>query len=374
MSTSTHPIIILSDSDVEDAFSSTYYTPASPDYSPASLGNTSSDSKTESDPSEDLSEDRSAPLAITPFPDDPYMQIRRAYYATNEESSDSLSSSTIPPPPAPVCPCRKARLLQPYEPEPFMQPFRYHPNGMTFIHTARKRVRAPQAHIASPPVLPSPPVVPSSPLSHPRDSVPEEIMPPQKRAHFLSPPSSPTDLSVPPRVFEIGENSQTAAARQPTILTLMTRLERHEEHIDTILNHLDEFPLERIEQIEYGIEGLVDGRREQIKHDDEIVLTRVRISTLEILIEDIQVRHRSDMKNYYGTLTTRFSRTFASTYHAIINAQDIEHIIPPTPPRDTDPPVGSPIPSSPSSSVGFSSPGQLHHHQTILLMSLSLRS
>ncbi|GJW06558.1 hypothetical protein Tco_1568981 [Tanacetum coccineum] len=187
MSSSTHPIIILSDFDVGDAFSSTDYTPASPDYSSASPGNTSSDSKTESDPSEDLSEDRSVPLAITPFPDDLYMQIRRAYYATNEESSDSLSSSTIPSPPAP--------------------PFRYHPNGMTFIHMARKRVRAPQAHIASPPVLPSPPVVSSSPLSHPRDSVPKEIMLPWKRAHFLSPPSSPTNLSVSPFVFEIGENS-----------------------------------------------------------------------------------------------------------------------------------------------------------------------
>ncbi|GJR61326.1 hypothetical protein Tco_1503488 [Tanacetum coccineum] len=42
MSTSTHPIIVLSDSDVEDAFSSTNihdYTPASPDYTPAA-GNT----------------------------------------------------------------------------------------------------------------------------------------------------------------------------------------------------------------------------------------------------------------------------------------------------------------------------------------------
>ncbi|GKG03403.1 hypothetical protein Tco_0311039 [Tanacetum coccineum] len=38
-------------------------------------------------------------------------------------------------------------------------------------------------------------------------------------------------------------------------------------------------------------------QREQIRHDDEIVLARVRTSTLEILIEDIQVRHRSYMKN-----------------------------------------------------------------------------
>ncbi|GKF59583.1 hypothetical protein Tco_0176369 [Tanacetum coccineum] len=38
-------------------------------------------------------------------------------------------------------------------------------------------------------------------------------------------------------------------------------------------------------------------QREQIRHDDEIVLARIRSFTLEILIEDIQVRHRSDMNN-----------------------------------------------------------------------------
>ncbi|GKF40309.1 hypothetical protein Tco_0120370 [Tanacetum coccineum] len=37
--------------------------------------------------------------------------------------------------------------------------------------------------------------------------------------------------------------------------------------------------------------------REQISHDDEIVLARVRTSTLEILIEDIQIHHRSNMKS-----------------------------------------------------------------------------
>ncbi|GJZ93245.1 putative reverse transcriptase domain-containing protein [Tanacetum coccineum] len=40
----------------------------------------------------------------------------------------------------------------------------------------------------------------------------------------------------------------------------------------------------------------------------------------------------------------------------MINNQDIKHVIPPTPPRDTEPHVGSPIPLSPSSSVGSSSP------------------
>nr|GEU79024.1 putative reverse transcriptase domain-containing protein [Tanacetum cinerariifolium] len=111
MFTSTHLIIILCDSDVEDDFSSTDYTPALPDYSPATPGNTSSDFKTEFDPLEDPSEDRSVPLAITPFPDDPYMQTRQAY----------------------------------------------HLNGITFIHTAQKKVRAPRAPIAPPPVLPLPP-------------------------------------------------------------------------------------------------------------------------------------------------------------------------------------------------------------------------
>ncbi|GJY47193.1 putative reverse transcriptase domain-containing protein [Tanacetum coccineum] len=86
-------------------------------------------------------------------------------------------------------------------------------------------------------------------------------------------------------VFEIGESSHK------------TSLERHEEQIETILNHLDELPLERIEHIEDKIEGLGNGRREQIRHDNEIVLARVRTSTLEILIEDIQVRHRSDIKS-----------------------------------------------------------------------------
>ncbi|GJS02743.1 hypothetical protein Tco_0319251 [Tanacetum coccineum] len=93
-------------------------------------------------------------------------------------------------------------------------------------------------------------------------------------------PIAPPTVLPPSPVFEIGVSSHK------------THLERHEEQIKTILNHLDELPLERFEHMEDKIEGL-----EQIRHDDEIVLARVRSSTLEILIKDIQVRHRSDMKN-----------------------------------------------------------------------------
>ncbi|GKE82584.1 hypothetical protein Tco_1552584 [Tanacetum coccineum] len=54
---------------------------------------------------------------------------------------------------------------------------------------------------------------------------------PQKLARFLSPPSSSTVLSASPWVFDIEESSQTAAARQRTILTLMKRLELHEKGV-----------------------------------------------------------------------------------------------------------------------------------------------
>ncbi|GKF09818.1 hypothetical protein Tco_0044042, partial [Tanacetum coccineum] len=121
----------------------------------------------------------------------------------------------------------------------------------------------------------------------------------KKRARFLS--SSSTNPYAPPQVFEIRESSHK------------TSLVRHEEQIETILNHLDELPLERIEHMEDKIEGLGNGRviiqqdfdkletelhearaqiagfqRKQIRHDDEIVLARIRTFTLEILIEDIQ--------------------------------------------------------------------------------------
>nr|GEV60800.1 hypothetical protein [Tanacetum cinerariifolium] len=93
MSTSTHPIIIPSDFDIEDAFSSTHspdYTLASPDYFPTSPRNTFSN------PLEDLSKYLLASLAILPFHDDPYMKVMQAYNATSNES--------LIPPDAPISP------------------------------------------------------------------------------------------------------------------------------------------------------------------------------------------------------------------------------------------------------------------------------
>ncbi|GKC94748.1 hypothetical protein Tco_1160190 [Tanacetum coccineum] len=61
-------------------------------------------------------------------------------------------------------------------------------------------------------------------------------------------PIAPPTILPPSLVFKMGESSHK------------TRLEHHEEQIETILNHLDELPLERIEHMEDKIEGLGNGR------------------------------------------------------------------------------------------------------------------
>nr|GEU77593.1 hypothetical protein [Tanacetum cinerariifolium] len=94
MSSSNYPIIVPSNFDVEDAFSSTH----SPDYFPSSSG------KTSPDPSNDLTKDLLALLAISSFYDDPYMKVMQAYNATMLplspmfDSQDFFLSKEILPP------------------------------------------------------------------------------------------------------------------------------------------------------------------------------------------------------------------------------------------------------------------------------------
>ncbi|GJT20330.1 hypothetical protein Tco_0890267 [Tanacetum coccineum] len=87
MSSSNHPVIVPSDSDIEDAFSSTNV----PDYFPATPGNTYPNS------SNDLTKYLLATLVFSPLHDDPYMEIMQAYDATN-------NNLLIPPLPAPIAP------------------------------------------------------------------------------------------------------------------------------------------------------------------------------------------------------------------------------------------------------------------------------
>ncbi|GKF55198.1 hypothetical protein Tco_0165538, partial [Tanacetum coccineum] len=97
--------------------------------------------------------------------------------------------------------------------------------------------------------IPSPTIVPpslmlSSMFNSQEFFLPEELLPLKKRGRNRS--SSST--SALPQAFEIGESS------------CKTSLERYEEQIEEVLNHLDELSLDRIEHIEDKIEGLRNGR------------------------------------------------------------------------------------------------------------------
>ncbi|GJW17869.1 putative reverse transcriptase domain-containing protein [Tanacetum coccineum] len=102
--------------------------------------------------------------------------------------------------------------------------------------------------------IPQPTIVPPSsmlsPMFNPQEFfLPEELLPLKKRGRDRS--SSST--SALPQAFEIGESSSK------------TSLERHEEQIEEILNHLDDLSLDRIEHIEDKIEGLENGRNKSSK-------------------------------------------------------------------------------------------------------------
>nr|GEZ76742.1 hypothetical protein [Tanacetum cinerariifolium] len=93
--------------------------------------------------------------------------------------------------------------------------------------------------------IPPPIITPPSLMPNPQELfLPEELLSPKKQGNDQS--SSST--STLPQIFEIGESSRK------------TSLERHEEKIEGIQNHLDKLSLDRIEHIENKIEGLRQGR------------------------------------------------------------------------------------------------------------------
>ncbi|GKC17454.1 hypothetical protein Tco_1014236 [Tanacetum coccineum] len=87
MSSSNHPIIVPSDSDIEDAL----YSINVPDYFPASPGNTSPDF------SNDLTKYLLVTLVFSPLHDDPYMEIMQACDA-NPPPQAIIALPTIPSP------------------------------------------------------------------------------------------------------------------------------------------------------------------------------------------------------------------------------------------------------------------------------------
>ncbi|GJU04912.1 hypothetical protein Tco_1121342 [Tanacetum coccineum] len=112
----------------------------------------------------------------------------------------------------------------------------------------------------------------------------EELLSPKKQGHNQSFSST----SALPQEFEIGESSRK------------TSLERHEEQIEEILNHLDELSLDRIKHIEDKIEGLGKGR--QMGNNSKIALARFKIVNLEQIIEEIQVHHQADKESLLNAI------------------------------------------------------------------------
>ncbi|GJR17317.1 hypothetical protein Tco_0965844 [Tanacetum coccineum] len=174
-----------------------------------------------------------------------------------------------------------------------------------------------QAYYAKKSPIPPPTIVPpSSMLSLMFNSqeffLPEELLPLKKRGRDRS--SSST--SAIPQAFEIGESSRK------------TSLERHEEQIEEILNHIDELSLDRIDHIEDKIEGLGKGRviiqqdfdnleaepqeshtqiaklqRKQMGNNNKIALAHFRIANLEQMIEDIQNPSQKDVNIEASAMT-----------------------------------------------------------------------
>ncbi|GJU51650.1 hypothetical protein Tco_1221205 [Tanacetum coccineum] len=149
---------------------------------------------------------------------------------------------------------------------------------------------------------------------------PPIIIPPKPQEFFLpegllSPTKSSSSTPFQPQTFEIGESSQKST------------IERHEEQILDILNSLDAIPIERIEHIENGIEGLGKGtviiqrdfdaleaelqqahtqisklQRKQIGCNHKISLARYRIAELGEVINDMETRHQADIENLMNSI------------------------------------------------------------------------
>ncbi|GJV49690.1 hypothetical protein Tco_1439902 [Tanacetum coccineum] len=106
-----------------------------------------------------------------------------------------------------------------------------------------------------------------------------------------------------------------------------TSMERHEEQIEEILNHLDKLSLDRIKHKEDKIEGLGKGpviiqqdfdaleaklqearaqitklHKRQMGINHKISLACFRITDLEQIIEEIQVRHQADKESLLNAI------------------------------------------------------------------------
>ena len=268
MSSPTHPIIISSDSDMEDTSSSPTVpvSPTIPSLAP------SGDISAETEPFED---DETAPTpqippsvpvtSTLPSPPPVYGPLTYDQYL---ETQQWLSPDDVAPSPA-----------SSFRPPPYMLPSYVTPPVFTYHQTT---------------------TVPLPPSS---GAIPDTVLPPRKRSFTILPsPSDPyaqaaaeasdrpkarrrVDARIwsfiphtlsgwryeegTPSTYELGESSSMASARvlpvtqEPihrTIPLLIARLVRHEDRLDRVCDHLHEIPLSRIGDLERDFALMLDGQ------------------------------------------------------------------------------------------------------------------
>ncbi|GJU61085.1 hypothetical protein Tco_1238851 [Tanacetum coccineum] len=113
--------------------------------------------------------------------------------------------------------------------------------------------------------------------------LPEGLPLPKKRG------CSSSSTSALPQDFEIGESSRK------------TSLERHEEQIKEILNHLDELSLDQAE-LQQAHAQISKLQKKQMGNNHKISLARFRITDLEHIINDIQIHHQEDKEGLLNAI------------------------------------------------------------------------
>nr|GFA71551.1 hypothetical protein [Tanacetum cinerariifolium] len=155
---------------------------------------------------------------------------------------------------------------------------------------------------ATPSLIPIPPLIIKPPSESPEFFLPKELLSPKKNQYFQD--------------YEMGESSHDST------------LEQHGKQIEEMLNHLDELPLDRIEQIEDHVEGLGRGRviiqqdydqmrvefqksrsqvfklqRKPFEQRDKIAFVHYRILNLEHVIEEVQTRQQTDQEDFLNAIS-----------------------------------------------------------------------
>ncbi|GJW08060.1 hypothetical protein Tco_1570483 [Tanacetum coccineum] len=135
-------------------------------------------------------------------------------------------------------------------------------------------------------------------------------------------------------------NTFSSTSEHPSeTVFLINSSERHGEQIEAILNHLDKLPLRCIEEIEDKIRGLGNDFYSGNDHRGYLSSPPIRYkesSGCDPITMDL--------------LPPGFLEPLYPGFMNVVHNQDIEHMIPPTSPRDTETPIRSPMPLSSSSS------------------------